>query len=107
MHNLTSQYWTSEKKPTKPKIAESEIYPYRVFAASDGLAVNLRIADMDLDYYCTGPVQGFKILLHTFGEIPQISNYYYRIPLDHEVIISVKPILILTSESVEHYPPEK
>lgn len=86
-------------------MVESEIYPLRVFGASDGLRINLRLFELDFDYLCSGPVQGFKLLLHTPEEIPQISKYYYRIPLDHEVILSVKPNVMTTSESLQEYNP--
>lgn len=78
-----------------------------MFGASDGLFVYMGMFDKDIDYLCGGAVQGFKLLLHTTGEIPQISKYFYRIPLDHEVIVSVKPILMTTAKSLENYAPDR
>lgn len=106
VHNLSSQYWNATHGYTK-HVPEADVYPLRVFGASDGLFVYLRLFDKDIDYLCGGPVQGFKVLLHTPGEIPQISKYFYRIPLDHEVIISVKPILMTTSPTLAYYSSER
>lgn len=80
-----------------------KIYPRRVAASSDNLVVEMRLFDKDTDYLCEGPVQGFKVLLHTVHEMPQMDKYFYRIPLDHETIVSVKPELMETSDSLTHY----
>lgn len=102
MHDYFPKNWSTSNGYVK-QAHENDVYPLRVFGASDGLFVYLRLYDKDIDYLCGGPVQGFKILLHTPGEIPQISKYFYRIPLDHEVIVSVKPILMTTSDTLSHY----
>lgn len=106
MHDYFPKNWRTSNGYAK-QAHENDVYPLRVFGASDGLFVYLRLYDKDIDYLCGGPVQGFKILLHTPGEIPQISKYFYRIPLDHEVIVSVKPILMTTSETLSHYSPKR
>ena len=54
-----------------------------------------------------GPVQGFKILLHTPGEIPRVSKQYFRVPLNQEVVVSVKPNMITTSEGLVGYAPNR
>ena len=56
---------------------------------------------------CRGPVQGFKILLHTPGEIPRVSKQFFRIPLEQEVVVSVKPNMITTSEGLADYSPDR
>ena len=55
----------------------------------------------------SGPVQGFKILLHTPGEIPRVSKQYFRVPLNQEVVVSVKPNMITTSEGLIGYAPNR
>lgn len=87
----------------------SETYPYRVFGAGArvGLFTLLRLYEQDLEYICRGPVQGFKILLHTPGEIPQVSRHYFRVPLLQEVLVSVKPNMITTSKGLRHYEPNR
>lgn len=59
----------------------------------------------DLDYVCRGPVQGFKFMLHTPGEVPRVSKHFYRVPLQQEIVVSVKPNMMTTSESVRGYSP--
>lgn len=85
------------------------MYPYRVFGAGArvGLFVLLRLFEQHLDYICRGPVQGFKILLHTPGEVPQVSKHYFRVPLLHEVLVAVKPNMITTSEGLWNYEPHR
>lgn len=57
-HNKASQYWNGA---TGPGISESDIYPYRVLSGSEGLRVDLRLYEFDIDYVCSGPVQSFKV----------------------------------------------
>lgn len=106
IHNYSARNYNATNGYGK-NLAEHKIYPFRVHGSSEGLFVYLRLYDKEIDYLCGGAVQGFKILLHTSGEIPQISKYFYRIPMDHEVIVSVKPILMKTSESLGHYSSER
>lgn len=88
---------------------DPDMYPYRVFGsgARVGLFVLLRLFDKHLDYICRGPVQGFKILLHTPGEVPQVSKHYFRVPLLHEVLVAVKPNMMTTSEGLRYYEPNR
>lgn len=93
-----------------------------MFGASDGLLVSLKIFEKDLDYLCGGSVDGykvfeiqffssgdfmnsffFKLLLHPPNEVPQMSKYYYRVPMKQEVIFSVKPIFMDTLDSLQAY----
>lgn len=82
-------------------------YPNRVLAAGSraGLFVLLSLYDQELDYMCRGPVQGFKILLHTPGELPRVSKQYFRVPTLQEVIVSVRPQMMQTSENLKDYSP--
>lgn len=89
------------------RAALESMYPRRVSAASDQLVVEMRLYDKDTDYLCEGPVQGFKLLLHGEHEHPQVDKYFYRVPLDHEVIVSVKPELMETSYNLRHYNSER
>ena len=60
----------------------------------------------DNDYICRGPVQGFKIILHTPGEVPRASKQYFRAPINQEVIVSVKPQMMTTDRGLYDYAPE-
>lgn len=99
--NLESGYEVGDIEP--------HIYPYRVFGAGTraGLFVLLRLYENNLEYICRGPVQGFKILLHQPGEMPQVSKQYFRVPLLQEVLVSVNPNMMTTSEGLLDYHPNR
>jgi len=105
--NVSSDHWSLEKGYTAD--ASLDPYPVRVLGAGAraGLFILLRMFEHDLDYICRGPVQGFKILLHVPGELPQMSKQYFRAPLKQEVIVSVRPNMITTSDGLKYYPPNR
>lgn len=107
--NENATFWNLENGYNDRGRNVTETYPYRVFGAGArvGLFALLRLYEQDLEYICRGPVQGFKILLHTPGEIPQVSRHYFRVPLLQEVLVSVKPNMITTSEGLRHYEPNR
>lgn len=84
-------------------------FPYRVLAAGDntGLKIVLAVYDANMDFLCRGPPQGFKILLHTPNEMPQVSKVYIKVPIDNEVTVTVKPNMIITSDALKNVSPEK
>uniref|UniRef100_A0A182QS19 Pickpocket n=1 Tax=Anopheles farauti TaxID=69004 RepID=A0A182QS19_9DIPT len=102
-----SPLWSLEKGYAEN--TDLDTYPVRVLGAGAraGLYVLLNLNSFDTDFICRGPVQGFKILLHTSSEYPQVSKQYYRVPLKQEVIISVKPQMITTSDGLRDYTPER
>lgn len=106
-HTKRSDHWTLEDGYAAD--APADPFPVRVLGAGarGGLFILLRLYDYDLEYICRGPVQGFKILLHTPGEIPQVSKQYFRVPLEQEVVVSVKPNMITTSDGLKHYLPNR
>ncbi|XP_060654838.1 pickpocket protein 28 [Drosophila nasuta] len=89
--------------------AKTETYPNRVLGpgAKAGLYLFLGGMELDFDDMCRGPVQGFKILLHTPGEVPQVAKQYFRIPFDQEVLISIRPKIITTSDGLKYYEPQR
>jgi acid-sensing ion channel, other len=105
-HNLSSRDWSLENGYNSNN---EDLYPYRVLGsgARAGFNIVLKLTEPDLDYMCRGPVQGFKILLHTPGEIPRVSTQYFRVPLQQEVVVSVKPNMMTTSEGLAGYAPER
>lgn len=60
-----------------------ESYPRRVVGTGyhNALSVKLRLNLDDLDYSCKSPVHGFKLILHSPAEIPQISKNYFTVTL--------------------------
>ena len=87
-HNMSAKHWNLETGYDTSIEISPETYPYRVFSsgARVGLSVLLRLFQQHLEYICRGPVQGFKVLLHTPGEVPQVSKNYFRVPLEQEVL---------------------
>ncbi|KAH8375195.1 hypothetical protein KR200_002252 [Drosophila serrata] len=89
--------------------ADTSPYPNRVLGpgARAGLYLFMGGMEIDFDDMCRGPVQGFKILLHTPGDVAQVSKQYFRIPFDQEVLISIRPKIITTSDGLKHYEPNR
>lgn len=87
---------------------DKDTYPFRVFGSGtySGLFVLLRLYKDNLEYICRGPVQGFKLHLHSPGEVPQVSRSYIRIPLLEEVLVAVKPNVINTMDSLRDHKSE-
>lgn len=105
--NQTGEHWNLESGYSEA--ASLTPYPVRVLSAGAraGLSVLLPLYKHDLDYICRGPVQGFKIHLHTPGEISRVSKQYFRVPLNQEVIVAVKPNMMTTSEGLRGYNPNR
>lgn len=108
IRHTSTAYWNLEQG-YKNNI-ELDAYPYRVAgsgADGDRLTAWLELSAINLDNYCRGPIQGYTIVFHLPGEIPQVSKYYFVIPLLQEVSVSVKANIIKTSEGLRHYDHER
>ncbi|XP_075163784.1 pickpocket 26 [Haematobia irritans] len=107
MENPTTTDWNVEDGYSAN--ANTETYPYRVLGsgAKAGLDLLLSGVEKDFDNLCRGPIQGFKLVLHTPGEIPQVAKQYFRIPFSQEVLIAIKPKIITTSDGLKHYEPHR
>lgn len=99
----TSGQWSIETGYVNESNIDS--YPERVQTAGAraGLFVVLPLDTADMDYICRGPSQGFKIQLHTPGEVPLLSQQYFRLSVDQELTVSVKPNMMTTSEVLRSY----
>lgn len=84
-------------------------YPLRVFNArrDAALRVMVHLSIHDLEYMCTGPIHGFKVVLHTPGQVLKISRHSFRIPLADVAEILIKPKLIITSNELRNYDPNE
>lgn len=60
---------------------------------------------MDIEYICKTIVPGFKIFLHTPGDVLKLSDDYVRVPFREAVQISIKPRMITTAEGLRKYKP--
>lgn len=72
-----------------------------------GLEVVLGVRISEVDYMCRGPVQGFKVILHSPNELPDVNGKHFPIPVDKYVQMSIKPNVMVTSKSLKDYSPEK
>lgn len=85
----------------KLDIDEFDVYPHRAFAGAEtGFNVVLNLVSSDLDFICRGPVQGYKVKIHSPDEHPRMSGGYIRVPLNVDVSISVKPEVSIDSAGV-------
>lgn len=105
-HGIKSTNWTFENGYKTDNI---HAYPKRVPGpgARTGFNVVLQLAKPDIEFICRGPFQGFKMLLHSPGEVPRVSNQYFRVPSKQEVLVSVKPNMKTTSERLIKFSPER
>lgn len=105
-HGHKSSNWTLQGGYTS---YAAEIYPHRVIGSgiTAGLNLELRVKSSDIDYACKGPVQGFKIALHTPGEMPRMNQIFYQVPLKQQVLIAVKPEVVTTSLELHAYSPKR
>lgn len=104
-HKQSSEFWSLENGYATDNVTT---YPRRVLGPSPaaGLSVLFVMEENDLDYLCSGADQGFKVILHPPGDIPSVSKFYFRVPIGQEAVVSVKPIMITSSQGLEKYKPE-
>lgn len=50
---------------------------------------------------------GFRVVLHTPGEIPRPSKSFFNLPLEQQTVVSIKPNMIGTSDDLKGYPPNR
>lgn len=110
--NLTNVLfgWTLEDGyDERSGIDTNLLYPYRLFSSGSkpGLIMTLGIKQENMDYLCRGPVQGFKVVLHSPNELPQLSGRYFRIPVGEDVRVAIKPNMLKTSKSLKDYSPHR
>ncbi|KAL5291213.1 hypothetical protein ACFFRR_010554 [Megaselia abdita] len=86
---------------------KSTLFPYRAMGAGAKAGLNLYLLDVKLnnDMLCRNGQQGFKVILHTPGEIPRASKQFFQVPLGQRVLMSIKPKIITTSDNLKHYDP--
>lgn len=84
-------------------------YPVRVYSAHkhSALEFRLRSYDEDVEYVCWTLVPGFKLFLHTPGDVLNENDLSIRVPFSEEIHISIKPKLVTTSNGLRKYPIEK
>lgn len=98
-----------ENTGTKRARRAKEVYPIRVFNAKESstLAISFLMNEKDFEYSCRGMVPGVRIFLHTPGEVQPTLRHSFRLPLNEEVQILMRPKMITTSEKLLKYRPEQ
>ncbi|CAO1363398.1 unnamed protein product [Diamesa hyperborea] len=104
-HNKSSDDWKFEDGYVN---FNADVYPQRVLGSGHraGLNIKLFVKEDAIDYSCKGAVQGFKIALHTPGELPRLSVQFYQVPLKQQVLMTVSPQVITTAEGLKSYTAE-
>ncbi|XP_073985653.1 pickpocket 26 isoform X2 [Rhodnius prolixus] len=92
-----------------PPDAPLDTYPHRALTAGAkaGLIFVMKAMWKDADYYCKGPVQGFRVLLHNPAEVPSVGERYLRAPLRQEIVASIQPKIMTTSKGLRSYSPDR
>lgn len=103
-HNKSSYYW-NERIP--PNMTEDMIYPRRVYVGSEGLRFELILNRKDKDFVCSGPVQSFKIQISSSDDQPHMHRNFYRIPMLHDIVMSVHPNIMNSNEQLDSIELEK
>lgn len=84
-------------------------YPHRVYGCGlrDAISVVLGIALDESHQLCSDLAPGFHISLHSPDKLPNLPDEFIHIPVEQDIYISVKPIMITTSKGLRRYAPEK
>lgn len=90
-------------------VTDESSYPIRVYSAqrNSAFTVVLQLFDDDLEFVCKTIVPGFKILLHTPGELAKVNGISYRVAPSEVDVISIKPTLTITSDRLRSYDPNQ
>ncbi|KAF2903803.1 hypothetical protein ILUMI_02380, partial [Ignelater luminosus] len=101
-HQPKSQ-WSIERGYDKD--ADLNAFPLRtvVSGAAGGVDMILVTYDADLDYICGDALQGYKVILHHPARLPNPRQDYFRLGLNQDVAVSVKPNMMKTSKRLKNY----
>lgn len=90
-------------------VANKSSYPIHVYSSQKHveLLFDLRAEDIDVEYICKTLVPGFKIFLHTPGDVLKSSDVSIRVPFSEEVHISITPRMITTAKGLRKYEPSQ
>lgn len=102
-HSLTGDTGGSRSPPI-----DTFAQPYRVFGAGKraGLFMMMSLDTDDIDHLCQN-VQGHQMLMHAPDETPQMTNNFYQISKDMNVLVAIKPRVMTTSPRLRNYAPHR
>lgn len=107
-NNPNVAHWNPDTGYTSSR-HQQNTYPRRVFNSRlDGsLYFHPQLLKQDIEYICSGPVHGFKVMLSTPGDSVKQSRQTFRVPLLQQVIVRVRPKVILTSDELRNFDPNE
>lgn len=84
-------------------------FPYRVFGCGlrDSLVAVLGITLDDSHHICSVLAPGFRLSMHSPDKLPNLPDEFNYIPVEQDIFISVKPIMIATSKGLRRYAPDR
>ncbi|KAK7874511.1 hypothetical protein R5R35_001594 [Gryllus longicercus] len=82
--------------------ARSNSYPYRTLESGrrGGLSILLHAYSRNLEYLCSGSIEGFQVTLHNPWEFPRMSKNSFFVPLGSVVEAAVTPNIMLTNDDL-------
>jgi acid-sensing ion channel, other len=87
--------------------APLQTYPFRALGVGVqmGISLDLTVQMKHFGNSCKSKAQGFRMVLHAPSEIPQLSKYFQKLSIEHEVIVTVRPEMMTTDEDLQSYRP--
>lgn len=86
-----------------------KLYPHRSHGIGlmAGFRATLHILNQTTDFLCSGPILGFKVMIHRPDEIPQVSKNFFHVPANTDILITVKPNIFTTEARLIKYSPNQ
>lgn len=105
-HGSTANNWSVDKGYQKG--IRFDTYPRRALSIGfhSRFTILLRAYQQDLDYVCKGPIQGYKIILHSPADPPRLGLHFFRAPHMQEVTAVIKPDMVTSSHHIKAYRPQ-
>jgi acid-sensing ion channel, other len=98
----TFKDWTLEDGYLDDTNFDLDVYPRR--GNKYPMYVTFSSYKMEENEVCSRPVQGFKIFLHLPNETPDVSKFFYIVPYQQSVRISVSPKMTITDPELRDLP---
>ncbi|XP_055590907.1 pickpocket protein 28-like [Uranotaenia lowii] len=83
-----------------------DAFPERPFGKGleYGLSLVLYASLFDDNFFCNGPRNGFKIVVHAPDETPTLDHFFYRLGLHDSMSLTISPQISTTSQSLRSLP---
>ncbi|KAJ3647270.1 hypothetical protein Zmor_024795 [Zophobas morio] len=84
-------------------------YPRRALMSGvdNGFTVFFNFDEKFDDPLCTGPLHGFRVLIHSPWDVPLLRKHYFRMPSNKVVAAAMEAELVQTSEDLRKFGPRK